>query len=124
MKNKVRHGDYDNFMKVKLGSDENFINSLKRCTISYHLKEDFERVWDSIYDELLSNEGRNLEHNQNVALKRITQHFFMEDAVEWINTKIRRKDYRLLYLDILPAYIRGIKDVKKFSLEEFGSSNR
>ena len=122
MKKKVRDGYYNRFMSVDLRKDEDFIKSLRQCTISYHLKSDFKRVW--MCDEFLNDEPANLENNQNVALKRITEKFLREDALNWINHKVRREDYRALYVDILQAYRRGINNLEEFSLTAFTSSTR
>ena len=122
MKKKVRDGDYDSFMRIKLGRDEDFIRSLRRNLrdISYHLKSDFKRVWKC----KLSNKLANLEYNQNVVLRKITKQFFREDASNWIDNKTRREDYRALYGEILQTYRNGIKNVDQFSLREFSSKKR
>ena len=126
MVNKVIRGDYDRFMGVDLGRDEDFIKSLKnglsQRTISYHLQEDFEIVWR--YEDFLNNEPANLEDNQNVALKKITEKYFEGDALNWIENDTRRKDLRPLYREeILNEYRRGINNVDEFSLEAFSSSS-
>ena len=121
MTSHLSQGRYDNFMEVNLGRDQEFIEYRKTCPVSYHLIRDFKRVWKC--NEFLSNEPENLEHNQNVALKKITEEFFREDVFNWINDKTRGEHkYRDLYMDILQAYRRGIRNVKNFSLKEFGSS--
>ena len=119
---KVIAGDYNEFMRVVLRRNEAFINSVMEGTISYKLKQDFERVWQC--REFLSNGPANLEYNQNVALKKITEKFFREDALYWIENDTRRKDLRPLYREeILNEYRRGINNVDEFSLEAFSSSS-
>lgn len=117
----LRQGRYDNFMEVNFSRDKKFIEYRKTCPVSYHLIGDFKRVWK--YNEFLSNEPENFEHNQNVALKKITEEFFRKDVFNWINNKTRGgHKYSDLYVDILQAYRRGIRNVKNFSLKEFSSS--
>lgn len=124
MMKKIRQGEYNSFMSGTMGRDEEFINSLMSWSISYKRKRDFKRVWNRRYRRFLINKPSHLEHNRNVALRRITKKFLGADAVKWINYNIRREDYQKLYFDILHVYRRGIRDVRRFSLREFSSSTR
>lgn len=118
MKLIIKKRRYDQFLRVTLQKDENFIKSFKEfCkTVNYKTRKDFKFVWGTFGDFQLSN---NVPYNHYVALKKITKRFLETDVSSWIETRIKRRDYKPIYQRCVEVYLQGIDDVDRFDFSWF-----
>ena len=118
MKLIIKKGRYDKFLRVTLQKDENFIETFKEfCkTVNYKTRKDFKFVWGTFGDFQLSN---NVPYNHYVALKKITKRFLETDVASWIETRIKRRDYKPIYQRCVEVYLQGIDDLDRFDFSWF-----